>query len=377
MLDKKKIIDLRQNLHKLPEISGSEKNTLARIKKFIKNYNPDKTYNILNDTGIAFEFFGEERGNTIVFHAPIHAQHINEETELPYRSVIPNISHKIGNDGHIAILCGLSEMLNQKKLKKGRIILLFHSKEDVFVPTENFLDDKIFKKINPDYIFGFHNLPEYELNKIILKKNNFSISTSGMQIKLIGTPTSLSAQDEGRNPINTISDIADLIQQIKPVLEKYQNYLNVTITNIVIGSKTVNTYPANAEILISIQAANNREKEEIITFIKSKIEDIVIQNKLRYKISFTEDIPEIQNNRVCLDIVEQAAKENKLETKYISEPVKFSNDFGFYTLKYKGAFFGIGAGNKTSKLHTLNYDFPNDILITGINMLNSICRLLN
>ena len=213
-LDKKKIIDLRQDFHKLPEISGSEKNTLAKIKKYIKQYKPDKTYTVFNETGIVFEYFGEEKGNTILFQTPINALPISEDTNLSYRSIIPNISHKAGNDGHVAILCGLAAMLNKNKLAKGRIILLFHSKLDIFDISKNFLDDKIFKNINPNYIFGMQNLPGYPLNQIILKKNNFSISTSGMQIKLAGISTLLSEQENGINPTNAIAEISNFIQNI-------------------------------------------------------------------------------------------------------------------------------------------------------------------
>ena len=374
-IDKKKIIDLRQNIHRFPEKSRKQKKTIDRIKQFIKLHKPDKIYEDIIENGIAFEYTGKTKGSTILFHTEINAQLIVENSKLPYRSANQGISHAEGNDGHIAILAGLAAFLSQNKPEKGRVILLFQPETELFQDKQNFIDNKEFKKINPDYVFGLHNLPGFPLNQIIIKKNNFTTSTTGikiqfasMQLTSIKTPVIL---------INKITEIINFLQfDINEFIQNYFSNVKIAITKIKYGHTNLRYQANEAEILLSIQSNNNKEKEKIISKIKKKLKDFSIENKLQVFISATEDIPEIINNRVCIDIVEQAAKENELEIKQIEKPINITKDFSFLTLKFKGAYFGIGAGIDSPKLYTTNYNFPNKIIISGIKMLYSISKNL-
>jgi metal-dependent amidase/aminoacylase/carboxypeptidase family protein len=61
--------------------------------------------------------------------------------------------------------------------------------------------------------------------------------------------------------------------------------------------------------------------------------------------------------------------------QYLTYPFKWGEDFGFFTSQYQGAMIGLGAGKETPALHNPDYDFPDDIIKTGINLYKSI--LLN
>ena len=56
----------------------------------------------------------------------------------------------------------------------------------------------------------------------------------------------------------------------------------------------------------------------------------------------------------------------------IRDRFKFGEDFGWFSKKYKTAMFGLGAGIETPALHNANYDFPEEIIETGINMFKTI-----
>ena len=373
-IDNKKIIDLRQNLHRFPEKAGQYKKTLDRIKQYIKLQEPDKIYEDIIENGIAFEYSGSTKGNTIIFHTEISAQSIIEDSKLPYRSANKGISHAEGNDGHIAILAGLASFLNKNKPEKGRVILLFQPENEIFQNKQNFIDNKKFKQIKPDYVFGLQNLAGFPLNQIILKKNNFSTSTTGVVIKF---STLSGVSPKNCNLINKISEIISFLQfDLVEFIQNYSFDVNIAITKINYGHLNLRYRANDAKLILSIQASSNKEKEKIITKIEKKLEEFSIENKLQVGIDCTEDIPEISNNRVCLDIVEQAAKENNFETKFIEKPIKLTKDFGFLTLKYKGAFFGIGAGKDSPNLYSTNYNFPNKIIIPGSEMLYSISKNL-
>ena len=51
-----------------------------------------------------------------------------------------------------------------------------------------------------------------------------------------------------------------------------------------------------------------------------------------------------------------------LPRQELKEPMRWSEDFGWYLKKIPGAFFGIGAGEQWPGLHTPDYQF-NDAVI--------------
>ena len=106
-----KIIALRRELHRYPELSNIENSTSERIISFIKEYNPDEIIR-LGDTGVLFVFKGNENGKTLVFRCELDALPIKETTDVEYKSVNNHISHACGHDGHMAILAGLAQKIS-------------------------------------------------------------------------------------------------------------------------------------------------------------------------------------------------------------------------------------------------------------------------
>ena len=161
---KQKLIKLRRELHKYPELSNDEYNTSERIINYIKDYNPDEIIR-LGDTGVLFVFNGHDNGKTIMFRSELDALPIKEITEVEYKSLNTNISHVCGHDGHMAILAGLAEKISIDRPTKGKVILLFQPAEEVEQGAYDVMENPKFKTMNPDYIFALHNVPGF-LNNV-------------------------------------------------------------------------------------------------------------------------------------------------------------------------------------------------------------------
>ena len=56
------------------------------------------------------------------------------------------------------------------------------------------------------------------------------------------------------------------------------------------------------------------------------------------------------------------------------EPFRWSEDFGYYLQKTKGAFMGIGCGVNHPALHTMEYEFEDSIIEPAIEMYKEILK---
>ncbi len=95
---------------------------------------------------------------------------------------------------------------------------------------------------------------------------------------------------------------------------------------------------------------------------------------LQDDISWTQVFYANKNNSKAIDFVRKAAIENNFEVYEMTDSFKWGEDFGLFTQKYKGAMFGLGAGENTPALHNPDYDFPDDITATGIKQFYQIIQ---
>ncbi len=367
------IYELRHKLHKHPELSNSEYNTSKLITDFLLKLHPDKVLH-LSSTGKALIFKGKQKGKTLVFRAELDALPIDENTGLSYSSVNSGIAHSCGHDGHMAIIAGLAKIIADVPPEKGQVVLLFQPAEEMEQGAKVVVESKEFRKLNPDYVFALHNIPGEEKNTIILKSGVFAAASKGMIVKLIGKTAHAAEPEKGISPAFAISKIIQQLHNLAKETRLFSGLTLLTIVHIKLGEPTFGTSPGNAEIMVTLRTFENSDMLILTGESKKIIRQVSHEENLEFEISYTEEFPATVNNGDCLKLVEYASGVNMLEVKYRSEPFKWSEDFAYYTQKYKACLFGLGAGTSHPSLHQENYDFPDDIIKTGVNMFYSIYK---
>src|SRR4051794_134552 len=96
------IIAFRREFHKYPELSFHEKRTSKIVADYLRNCGLHVQEHV-NGFGVIADLFGVEKGPTLAFRADMDALPIQEETDLPFASVVPGVMHACGHDGHTAI----------------------------------------------------------------------------------------------------------------------------------------------------------------------------------------------------------------------------------------------------------------------------------
>ena len=255
---------------------------------------------------------------------------------------------------------------------KGKVILLFQPAEETGEGAERVLNDNKFDLIKPAYVFALHNLPGFKLNKIIVRNGTFSSASRGMIIKLTGKTSHAAEPEHGINPSIAIAEIINRFTALPQNLKTVKDFSLITIIHVRIGERAFGTSPGFAELMATLRAYRNDDMEEL----KNEAERIALSAAsdqwLKVNISYTEEFPATVNDAECVNIIKKAAEKNNYSVSEISRPFRWSEDFGHFTGKYKGALFGIGSGENHPQLHNPDYDFPDDIIPAGINMFYKI-----
>ncbi len=367
------LTNFRKQLHKFPELSGKEKVTANRVIDFARRFHQAKIITKLGGEGVAVVFNGKESGKTILIRCDLDALPIQEVNDFDYTSVYPNVSHKCGHDGHMAIVSGLIPLLADEKIKKGKVVLLFQPAEETGEGANKVLQDPKFAGIVPDYVFALHNLPGFPVNEIVVKENVFAFSSRGLIIKLKGNSSHAAEPEKGITPSLAV---AELIQDLTalPTMKAIKDFSLVTIIHARIGERAFGTTPGYAELMATLRSVNENDMLNIKKQAAKIIRSVALKHRLTYEIEWVEEFPATINDSICVNMIRSSAAENHLSINEISEPFRWSEDFGHFTQKFKGAMFGIGAGIGHPELHHPDYDFPDEIIVTGTKMFYSIIK---
>lgn len=366
------LLKFRRELHSNPELSGNERNTAKRIITFAKKFHPDRIISNIGGNGVAIVFKGKKEGPSILIRCELDALPISELNSFRYKSSVKNVSHKCGHDGHMTIVSGLIPLFSKNKLKNGRLILLFQPAEETGEGAERVLKDRKFNSIQPDFVFALHNLPGFSKGKIIIRENEFAAASKGIIIKLTGKTSHAAEPEKGINPALAVSEIIAALTGLPENTKTIKDFSLITIIHSKIGERAFGTSPGYAEVMATLRSFKNNDMKILTDNAVKKAKKISGKYKLKIEISFTEEFPATVNDSKCVNIVRNAAKENRLTTQKIKNPFRWSEDFGHFTNHFKGALFGLGAGEKCSALHNPDYDFPDGIIEPGIKIFYSL-----
>ncbi len=364
------ITELRHALHKTPELSGKERITAKKILNFLKLYKPDKIYKSIYGYALAAEYIGQENGPTLLFRCDMDAVPVEESSQIEYRSLKPNISHTCGHDGHIAMVSGLAICLKERPIKKGRVILFYQPSEENGEGAKGSVEGLKRLGIVPDYAFAIHNLPGYPKNSVIFGKYTFSAASMGLAIKLRGKTSHAAYPENGINPSPALSEIMQYIFNFDKSV--FSDYVLATIVRIEMGNRTFGISPGDAEMFVTLRAFNNVDMEKFSSTIIAAISGISGKHRLELDYYFSDVFPASDCNSELTEMVAQISNIKGFNTIYLHEPNRWSEDFAHFTINFPSIIFGIGSGLDHPQLHTSSYDFPDDILETGVKIMDTV-----
>ena len=279
--------------------------------------------------------------------------------------------HGCGHDGHTAILLGA--MLENENVDKN-IIYLFQAAEENGSGAP--MCALLFKKYKVDEVYGLHNMPGLKKNVVYYRPETVMCASVGYRISLKGVQSHASEPEKGLNPVYELAKFAESIEPLskfygyKPFNFKDYSFTNlamITIINLNVGSLNFGISPANGEISLTMRAAKEKELKILETYVRNYFDRL----KDKFEVHI-EEFDRFDENYSDPKLVEETIKRiDGLE--YLPDPIRASEDFGFYKQFAPCMFFFVGMGDCPS-LHNDLYKFDDDIIETGVELFKKICR---
>lgn len=344
-------IKLRRMLHKCPEISGQERKTKALLIDFLQSH-----------TSLEIHFCGD--GFYAAHREDISQRDGKTEPSIVLRAdydalALPGggAAHLCGHDGHAAALCGLALLLEGKCTGRN-IFLLFQPAEETGAGAAGCTE--IFEKENIDEIYGAHNLPGIPLGLVTTRPGTFACASQGVTLTLKGKAAHAAYPENGVSPAEAVGiflcDLPSVSSQ-----KLYHGMTLCTVIGIHMGEKAFGAAAAEAEVWLTLRGEHDTDLNILYHRVIRRASELALEYGLDLETAQQDVFPSTENDMECADKVLKRCGGIPLEV-----PMRWSEDFGHYLKKCRGAFFGIGSGTEHAALHTEDYEYPDDLLEPAI-----------
>jgi metal-dependent amidase/aminoacylase/carboxypeptidase family protein len=234
------------------------------------------------------------------------------------------------------------------------------------------LNDPKFEAIQPDYVFAFHNLPGYPLHQVVVRKGSFTAAVISIIIKIHGKTAHAAEPEHGANPALAIAAILKNTNALSNNQPEREDFTVITPIHVDMGKIYYGISAGYGEVRLTLRTWTAEQLNLLTEKILQIIQSFTKAHQLQTEIEWTHHFAANQNNTKAVDTIFQAAIDNQISVITRPYPFKWGEDFGLFTQHYKGAMFGIGAGENTPALHNPDYDFPDAIIPTGVNLFYKI-----
>lgn len=364
----------RRKLHRMPELSGEERETAREVHAALSPTRPDRVLTGLGGHGVAAIYEGRAAGPTVMFRAELDGLPIEEISDIPHRSAVPGKAHLCGHEGHMTILAALARGLGRRRPERGRVILLFQPAEEDGSGAAAVLADPRFREVAPDFVFALHNLPGLPLGHVALREGVVNCASRGMRMVFSGRTAHASMPEFGVSPVHAVAGLMPALTAIGPGGPLDDRFAMVTITHARVGEPAFGVAPGRAEVWATLRTLTDHGMADLCAKAEHLARSAAESAGLGVEIAYADVFRHCENAPEAVAHLRRALDAEGVPHDSENLPIRASEDFGRFGEHGRAAMFFLGAGQEHPSLHNPDYDFPDDLIGIGARVFMRTVR---
>ncbi|MDR1204158.1 MAG: amidohydrolase [Peptococcaceae bacterium] len=344
-------IEQRRHIHRHPELSGQEFETLKYIRSRLDTYGV--SYVEVEDGGILGFLGDENKGRTLILRADIDALPIvenprNLKRERTVISENPGIQHACGHDAHAAMLLTAAKILRENESKlRGRVILFFERGEEGTGNIRQLLKYIEEKEIHIDAAHGIHVDALTPAGKFIALGGPNHAGACAFHVTLIGEGGHGSRPDLSANPIDAFAGVYNALNSIRLKYISPFEQLTFSVGQISSGTRA-NVIPGKLEFSGTLRFYNQVVAKRFVEEFRNILEHETAACHCTYETEgFSLGLPLINNDKIT-ELIQGAVGRIFSANRLIMDanPSMGSESFSLLAKLYPSAMIYLGVRNE-------------------------------
>lgn len=371
-----RLVALRRELHRYPELSWQEARTAGVIAKFLHGLDIQHRTNVAGH-GVVAEIPGAPKVPCVVLRADTDALPIQEETGLEFASVHDGVMHACGHDGHTTMLLGAAVLIAQEKDLPAPVRLVFQPAEEKGTGAIAMIKEGVLE--GAGVIFGGHLDRHYHPGTIVVSEGPVNASSDNFTIEIIGQGA------HGARPHESIDAVVVgslMIMALQTIVSREVDPARPSVVSV--GQFHAGTAPnviaGQARLEGTVRAQDPSVRQQLLSSVRRIAESIAQLHGAKIHVMLTEGTPPLINAPEMADLARSAAIEAVGETNVL--PLKTANmgaeDFSYYLEKIPGAYVRFGSqvpGREGYPAHSSKFDFDEEALAVGAAYYAAVAKI--
>lgn len=357
------IIKDRRELHRIPELDRNLPKTMAYLRKSLETLNC-QVFSPMEGALCAFFDFGAAQ--TIAFRSDADALPITERADHDYGSTHPGQMHACGHDGHMSIALELARRINGKRGMKRNVLIVFQPAEETTGGAKDLCDTGIFTLYKVEAIFGLHLWPGVEAGAVYSRANEMMSRSCEVKLTVTGKSAHIAKAYEGIDAMAAGVEFYQKARALEQALPE-QVYRILNFGKFQSGA-VCNAVAGEAVLHGSLRAFQDEVFFSLQDGLKRIAAEVEQTSGCTLELSLGAGYPAVMNPPALYEKVRAMVEFRQLEA-----PSMITEDFSWYQRAVPGLFFFLGTGDSPA-LHSDNFDFPEEILISGADFFEKIAE---
>lgn len=367
VLGKEHLIQIRRDLHRIPEIGFQEFKTQQYLLDLLNKLPQDRLEVRTWKTGIFALVKGTNPKKTIGYRADIDGLPITEETDYDFESEHPGFMHACGHDLHMTIAIGILMHFIENPISDS-VLFLFQPAEEGPGGAEPMLNSEIAQEWRPDIITALHISPELPVGTIATKPGLLFANTSELFIDLKGKGGH-AAYPHTTNDM--VVAACSLVTQLQSIVARNVDPLDSAVITIgkITGGTVQNIIAENARLEGTIRTLSVESMDRVKERIEAIVKGIEIGYSCQAKIDYGSMYHQVFNDEaLTTEFMDYVSKNTSYHVNECSEAMT-GEDFGYMVDQVSGFMFWLGV-NSSYGLHHAKLQPDEAAIDVAVNVMS-------
>jgi amidohydrolase len=375
------VVEMRRDIHRHPELGFRETRTAGIVAERLRALKFDEVRTGVGRTGVVGVLKGGRPGPVVAVRADMDALPVPELIDVPYKSLVANVKHACGHDGHTSMALGVAEMFARVRAEwPGTIVFLFQPAEEGdpdggATGARRVLEDWPLQNPTPTAIFGLHVMPDLSTGQIGYNSGPTMASSDRFTVKIIGKQTHGATPHTGIDPMPIAAEVVSAFQTIPSRIIDARTPTVVTVGTINGGSR-FNIIADSVTMTGTVRTLTKDGPEKVKAAMDAILKGVTSSRGASYTLDYVSASPVTFNDPALVAASLPALRAVAGEGLVSPLPQMVSEDFAFYQQRIPGFYFYLGVGNAAKKatapLHTEYFDLDEDALKIGMRAMAAV-----
>ena len=361
------LVAWRRHIHRHPELGRQEFETT----QFVASHLADAGLNpkvLPGGTGLTCDF-GPEHGPRVALRADMDALPMAERTGAEYTSLVSNVAHACGHDGHTSMLLGAGLALASVPELPVGVRLVFQPAEELM--PGGAIDAIAAGALNGvSRIFALHCDPRLEVGKVAIRPGPITSAADQVEITL-HSPGGHTSRPHLTGDL--VYALGSLITGVPGVLSRRVDPRDSTVMvwGAVNAGVAANAIPQTGSVAGTIRTASREAWVAMEDLVREIVSSLLAPLNVEYGVHYRRGVPPVVNEEISTRIFTHAIEGIGPDVLTDTRQSGGGEDFSWYLEDVPGAMARLGVWAGTGPqldLHQPTFDLDERALGVGVRV---------